>query len=146
MRIQRTALIIGMVILGFIGPASSQNSEVRIVSPDQVEWRTVALFPDVKTATVSGNPQEGMYSIYAVYKAGGKAPSHVHPDARIVTVISGTFYSGIGTEFDEKNLRVLRPGLTIIIPANTPHFGWAKEGEVMLLETGAGPTATKLAK
>ena len=66
-------------------------------------------------------------------------PPHTHPDQRVVTVISGVFYQGIGGEFASNNMRQLQPGSVIIIPANTPHFGWAKDGEVMLQEVGVGP-------
>jgi hypothetical protein len=35
----------------------------------------------------------------------------------------------------------LKPGSVIIMPANTPLYGWAKEGEVVIQEVGIGPTA-----
>jgi quercetin dioxygenase-like cupin family protein len=87
-----------------------------------------------------------MYTIYARYQKGAIAPPHTHPDDRVVTVISGVLYSGIGPEMTEQNLKPLQPGMTVVIPANTPHFGVAKDGEVLLLESGTAPTATRLLK
>jgi ribosomal protein L16 Arg81 hydroxylase len=59
-----------------------------------------------------------------------------------VTVIFGTFYGGTGTEFDESKTQALKAGTIIIIPANTPHYGFAKDGEAILQEVGIGPSAT----
>ena len=44
-------------------------------------------------------------------------------------------------EFDLSKMTPLKPGSVIIMPANTPHYGWAKEGEVVIQEVGIGPTA-----
>jgi D-lyxose ketol-isomerase len=63
---------------------------------------------------------------------------------RIVTVVSGTFYAGAGTQFDASNTKALQPGMTIVVPAKAPHFGWAKDGQVILQEVGTGPTRIDL--
>jgi hypothetical protein len=61
-----------------------------------------------------------------------------------VTVISGTYYAGEGTEFDESKLRPLKSGTTIIIPANAPQFAAAKDGETIVQEAGIGPSRTNI--
>lgn len=69
---------------------------------------------------------------------------HIHSDQRIITVISGTYYAGAGTEFDESKLKPLTPGTTIIVPANAPHYAAAKDGETIVQEIGIGPSGTKI--
>ena len=67
---------------------------------------------------------------------------HVHPDERIVTVLTGTFYLGSGPAFDETKAQELKAGSVIAVPANVVHWGFAKNAEVTIQELGMGPTAT----
>jgi quercetin dioxygenase-like cupin family protein len=69
---------------------------------------------------------------------------HTHPDQRIFTVISGTFYAGVGTQFDETKLVALKPGSIMSMPAEVVHYAWAKDGDVIVQEVGLGPSGTKL--
>jgi hypothetical protein len=43
---------------------------------------------------------------------------------------------------DESKAQALPPGSVVVIPPGTPHFGFAKDGDVTLQEVGIGPTAT----
>jgi hypothetical protein len=79
-----------------------------------------------------------LYAIFAKYPADGTSVPHTHPDQRVVTVISGTYYAGAGTEFDESKLKPQGPGTTIIVPANSPHYAAAKDGETIVQEIGIG--------
>jgi quercetin dioxygenase-like cupin family protein len=126
------------------GPAPAQQAEVAAVVPESLKWSPTP-FPDVTVAVVAGNPMAtGMYAIFAKYKAGGRSAPHIHPDQRVVTVLSGTYYSGLGTVFDEAKLRPLHSGSVLIVPANTPHYALAKDGETIVQEVGTGPTATNI--
>jgi quercetin dioxygenase-like cupin family protein len=102
--------------------------------------------PDLSSRLViAGNPAaSGMYAIFAKYGAGGRSVPHTHPDQRLVTVISGTYCAGAGTEYDESKMKPLGPGTTLIVPANSPHYAWAKDGEVIVQEVGNGPTGTNI--
>ncbi len=117
-----------------------EGAATTIVAPDALQW-TPTPIPGVYGATVVGNPSKvGLYVVYARYGAGVHSPPHTHPDMRIVTVVSGTFYAGAGTEFDASRTKALKAGMTVIVPARSPHFGWAKDGQVILQEVGIGPT------
>lgn len=61
-----------------------------------------------------------------------------------MTVLSGTFYAGTGQHFDETTLKPLGPGAVLVIPANTSHYGWAKDSAVLVQEVGMGPSGTKV--
>ena len=52
------------------------------------------------------------------------------------------FFAGSGPKFEDAKLTALKPGSIIVIPAGAPHYGWAKEGEVILQEAGLGPSGT----
>jgi hypothetical protein len=57
-----------------------------------------------------------------------------------VTVISGTFYMGVGDKLDMKKPMALSPGSMMIIQPKTNHFAWTKE-EVVVQLNGTGPWA-----
>jgi quercetin dioxygenase-like cupin family protein len=135
---------ISVACLILTGPATSEEVAAPTIIPMQtLKWNPTP-FPDVTVAVTAGNPTaNGMYVILAKYRADGRSVPHTHPDQRIVTVISGTYYAGAGTVFDESKLKPLTPGTTIIVPANSPHYAWAKD-ETIVQEAGMGPTGTNI--
>ena len=72
---------------------------------------------------------------------------HRHPEDRVDTVISGMFYSvisgmfyiGLGDRFDPDKLKAYPPGSVIVLPGNTSHFHWAKDGEYITQVNAIGP-------
>jgi hypothetical protein len=68
---------------------------------------------------------------------------HWHPDEwRTAVVLSGTLYFGVGEQWDESKLKAYPAGTSYSEPPKTPHFVWAKDGEVILQTTGMGPTGS----
>ena len=63
---------------------------------------------------------------------------------RTVVVLSGTIYFGLGDTWDEGKLKPYPTGTFLSEPKDTPHFVWAKDGEVIVQVTAMGPTATKM--
>jgi quercetin dioxygenase-like cupin family protein len=122
--------------------AAAQEAAPKIIPLETLKWNRTP-FPGVTVSVIAGNPKaSGMYVMLVKYSAGGTVLPHTHSDQRIVTVISGTYYAGEGTEFDESKLKPLKPGTTIIIPAKAPHFAAAKDGEIIVQEAGIGPSKT----
>jgi quercetin dioxygenase-like cupin family protein len=106
--------------MAICGTASAQEAAAPTIIPaETLKWNPTP-FPDVTAAVIAGNPTaSGLYAIFAKYRAGGRSVPHTHPDQRVVTIISGTYYAGAGTEFDESKLKPLKPGTTIIGPTGT---------------------------
>jgi hypothetical protein len=50
-----------------------------------------------------------------------------------------TLYFGVGEQWDESKLRAYPAGTFYSEPSKTPHFVWAKDGEVIIQTTGMGP-------
>jgi quercetin dioxygenase-like cupin family protein len=124
--------------------AAQEAAAPTIIPAETLKWNPTP-FPDVTVAVIAGNPAaSGIYAIFAKYRAGGKSVPHTHPDQRVVTVISGTYYAGAGTEYDESKMKPLGPGTTIIVPANAPHYASAKDGETIVQEVGFGPSGTNV--
>lgn len=55
-------------------------------------------------------------------EAGAELPQHQHPHEQITTVLSGRFSLTVAGE-----TRVCVPGMTVVIPGDTPHSGRALE-------------------
>ena len=131
-----------MLAASLAGSASAEDLPIRTIKPGSIALTKQMAGPS--SAYVVGGPQQaGLYVITALYPAGVRSMAHVHPDQRVMTVISGTFYAGTGSKFDEKNVQALGPGSMLIIPPNTLHWGWAKDGDVVVEEVGIGPTGTQ---
>ena len=122
-------------------PHQPGQSDFRAILPEKIDWKPFAAFPpSARLAIVVGQPlQEGPYTIRVKVPEGLKLMPHRHPEDRVYTVISGTFYIGLGDEFDAEKLQAYPPGAVIILPGNTSHFHWAKSGEYVTQVTAIGP-------
>jgi quercetin dioxygenase-like cupin family protein len=76
------------------------------------------------------------------FPKGYRIAPHTHPDAREVTIISGTYATGYGEKFDEAKLKVLPAGSFYTEPANVPHYIEIKEDAVLQV-SGMGPSGRR---
>jgi quercetin dioxygenase-like cupin family protein len=130
-----------LVVTGAVLVAQSGALKTGIVRPTDLKF--VAMPNGTFQADVVGEAATpGPYAVRTRLPAGLRLLPHAHPDARIVFVVSGTFYAGYGDRFDEAAMTAMPPGSVFTEPAGQPHFAWAKDGDVMLHVTGVGPTAT----
>jgi quercetin dioxygenase-like cupin family protein len=113
----------------------------RVIRSEDVEWRQFAAFPpQARLAILVGDPtRAGPYLIRVRLPGGTRMMPHEHPEDRIYTVISGTFYIGLGSEFDESKLTAHAPGTVVVLPGGQPHFHWAKSGEYITQVSAIGP-------
>jgi hypothetical protein len=85
-----------------------------------------------------GDPsQPGPYIFRAKMPSGYKLPPHKHPDERIVTVLKGIYWSGVGERYNPMVMKELQAGAFYTTKANVPHFAWART-EVIIQEMGTG--------
>jgi Cupin domain. len=124
-----------------IRPHQPDQAVFKPILPEEIDWKLFPAFPpSARLAIVVGQPlQDGPYTIRVKVPGGVKLMPHRHPEDRVYTVISGTFYIGLGDEFDAEKLQAYPPGAVIILPGNTSHFHWAKSGEYVTQVTAIGP-------
>ena len=60
---------------------------------------------------------------------------HWHPNARYVTVLQGTWYTGTGTTFDLARALPLPPGSVMVHPARAPHWDGSAGHQTVVVET-----------
>ncbi|MBD5656162.1 MAG: cupin domain-containing protein [Candidatus Eremiobacteraeota bacterium] len=109
--------------------------------PEDVAWQPFDAFPPaVRLGVLVGQPSEpGPYVVRVRAPSGTKLMPHLHPEDRVYTVISGVFYVGLGTTFEDGLLVAYPPGAVVVLPGGTAHFHWAKSGEYITQVTAIGP-------
>jgi quercetin dioxygenase-like cupin family protein len=124
-----------------MGTHQPDQDAFKSVLPDDIDWQPFPAFPEsVRLAVVVGEPSEpAPYVIRVKVPKGVRLMPHQHPEDRVYTVISGVFYIGLGSRFDDEQLQTYPPGAVVVLPGGTPHFHWAKSGEYVTQVTAIGP-------
>ena len=137
-----TAVVAALMTFGAFASALAEDWQpAKFIPADQRPWKKGA---NLTGAEITGdrNKAGSLYVNQVIYAKGVRIMPHTHPDERVVTVLAGVFYQGIGMVFDETKAQALPPGSVVVIPPGTPRFGFAKDGDVTIEEIGIGPTAT----
>ena len=127
-----------------LGSARGEDAPVPVM-PDAVKWRVFPLADGVQvSALYGGADKEGIYSLRVKMATDARLKIHTHPDTRMITVLSGKLIAGRGTKYDSANETVVPAGGFFVVPAGTPHYTRAGDGEVIYQENGYGPSPTNL--
>lgn len=139
-------LVAGLAALaiGMAAPAWSESLEPVRLAPDEIRLQGDASRPGgLASATLAGDMgKAGLYAARVLIPAGLKVLPHVHPEERVVVVLSGTLLVGFGNHFDEALMKALPPGSFFVEPAGRPHFAWARNDDVIVQVSGIGPSGT----
>jgi quercetin dioxygenase-like cupin family protein len=124
-----------------VGIHQPDQDRFKSILSEDIDWKPFPAFPpSARLAVIVGDPSEpGPYVIRVKLPRGIKLMPHRHPEDRVYTVISGVFYVGLGSLFDEGLLQAYPPGAVIVVPGGTAHFHWAKSGTYVTQVTAIGP-------
>lgn len=141
-------LSVGTVVLicaGAIAAIAQQSSSALVdaqhkrMQPEQAE----AAFGNAVQMTVFGDPSKpGLYAIRRRFKPGEMTRPHYHDQARLVTVIKGTWYTGEGDVFRPDATIPIKAGGFMYHPKGFHHYDGAKNEEVIVQIIGMGPVRT----
>lgn len=135
-------VLISNVAAASIALGLAAGAMAQAMQPGEIAWTDTPV-PGVQSAVLAGQPQQpGLYILRVKLAKDARLMPHTHPDVRLTTVLSGEMSFGFGETFDPDRMKVYPAGSLIAIPANTPHYVWARSGEVIVQDTGAGPTGT----
>jgi quercetin dioxygenase-like cupin family protein len=143
-RLWLTTFVSAMIAASAAVP-QNVTPEVVALTPDEMKWRSqgVLAAPGLEQVNLVGDPaRPGPYTIRIRFPKGYRIPPHTHPDAREVTILSGTYATGYGERFDPAGLKVLPAGSFYTEPANVPHY-IEIEQDVVLQVSGTGPSGRK---
>lgn len=136
---------VSTIFLAFLltSPAVWAAGHISLV-PSELKWTDApSLGPGVKLAIVEGDLKAaGPVMIRIKLPPNAQIPPHTHPGIEHVTVISGTFYLGIGEKFDASKARAYPAGGVTVIPQGMPMFAFTKGKETIVQVHGIGPWGT----
>ena len=125
--------------------AQSQPAEHIAKLPNEVEFKAPLRPGGPAGAVLYGDPSKpGVYVNRVRFEPGFKVAPHFHAEERVLVVVSGTLYFGLGETWDESKMKPYPAGTFFTEPPGVRHFTWAKDGEVTLHITGVGPSKTTL--
>jgi quercetin dioxygenase-like cupin family protein len=130
---RRIVLVSTVLMIAVLPVQAQQPGGHTLLVPDGLKW--------VEPAVLQGDPgKEGLFVYRFKFPANFKVPPHVHKAGENVTVLSGTFFVGLGEKFDQGSGKELPVGGFIAIPPKHPHFAWAGPQETIVQVHGIGPT------
>src|ERR1700757_1467566 len=147
MRFNRDNVLALILIIagGTLALAQTDTSGAVVITPAEMKWTAQGAYaqPGMEQLNLIGDPAKpGPYTLRLKFPKGYKIAPHSHPDAREVTILSGTFATGYGEKFDETKLKVLPAGSFYTEPANVPHYIEIRE-DVVLQVSGTGPSGRR---
>jgi hypothetical protein len=98
----------------------------------------------MESAVLVGDPlKPGLYVVLIKWKAHHNSKPHSHANDRFITVISGTWWVGTGTDYNPEHLLPVAAGSIVTHYGNEIHYDGAKDEDTILDVVGIGPaTAT----
>lgn len=94
-------------------------------------------------ATLAGDmAKPGLYAVRIRMPSQLRVLPHIHPEDRMVVVLSGTLHVGFGERFEPERMRAMTPGSFFVEPALAPHFAWVRGEDVIVQVSGIGPSGT----
>src|SRR5882672_481310 len=128
-----------LIIAAAISLVHAQEGQLRL-SPSDINALTsvnagagTSGVSGIQTRTLKGDATKpGIYTIQLTIPANVRIQAHTHPDDRVATVISGTWYIGYGTKFDD----ALTAGSFYTEPPSVAHFAKTGNEPVELQITG----------
>ena len=133
------AALIALAAARVIAGQQDAQGFVRI-EPQNIKWTPVEGGLGVQTANLDGDPAKpGLYVMRIKFPPGVMSRPHTHSEDRHAIVISGTWWTGTGTEFRPDQTVPVKAGGYMKHPAGAAHFDGAKDEEVILQIVGRGP-------
>lgn len=112
-----------------------------MVSPAELKWVDIpSLPPGAKIAVMEGPMNEAVpFTARLRFPANYRIPAHWHPAIEHVSVLSGTFYMGVGEVLDVAKGMALPAGGFAVMQIKQPHFAYTTNQPVEIQLHGMGP-------
>ena len=143
MRSIRACLALVLASSGLAAPSNAEQPPAYMrVTPDQVKWSPNRAMPEgVRSAVLYGDPRKGgLYVMQVHMPPRTRLAVHSHPDERVRTVLSGTYYSSVGDRFDAAQLVAFPVGTVSHVPVGVWQFAETRDEAVVFQIIGLGPT------
>lgn len=137
-------LIVASAVSAVVAATSQDSSGFVRITPAEIHWQDIPNAHGAQQAVLLGDPAKpGMYVVRVKFPPHVMDIPHRHPMARYVTVLQGTWMSGIGDTFDLAHAVPLKPGSVMLHPANAVHWDGSAGAETVIVQIiGEGPAGT----
>jgi anti-sigma factor ChrR (cupin superfamily) len=133
----------GCAVLALSTPvnALAQAHAHSSTSPPDMKWADVpSLPPGAKIAVLEGPMNEAVpFTARLKLPANYRIPAHWHPATERITVLSGTFYMGMGDVLDTTKGGAIPAGGFTVMQPKTHHFAYTTNEAVELQLHSTGP-------
>jgi quercetin dioxygenase-like cupin family protein len=137
-----SGLALCLTVFGASAADDPPEGAVRITT-EELKWKPGRVPGHEIAPLIGDSTKPGPYVERVKFPANSISQAHSHPESRMYTVISGTWYVGYGDKFDPSKLKALPAGSFYTEPANVNHFSQIKDDGVTVQIVGNGPTATR---
>jgi quercetin dioxygenase-like cupin family protein len=101
----------------------------------------------VMQAVLLGDPTNSRFYIARIKEPPNyQIMPHTHPNRQDITVLSGTYYFGLGSTFNKSAMTAYPAGSFISVPAGVAHYAAAGSSGAVLQEDGMGPSTNQMIK
>jgi quercetin dioxygenase-like cupin family protein len=131
--------VCGLLAPGAPAGAAPDPAVLAYKLPDQIPWTRESQMGS-RIYVLWGDPTKpGPYAMLVMWEPHHFSQPHTHPNARYVTVLSGTWWVGTGKTFSTETTTPLPAGTTVIHFAKQWHYDGAKDEPAVLEIVGEGP-------
>jgi quercetin dioxygenase-like cupin family protein len=140
----RRAVSPALALAACLASAQAADLDPKAISiklPDQIKW--VRNPSGSETAVLVGDPTKpGLYVVLTKWKAHHTSKPHSHPNDRFITVLSGTWWVGTGTNYDPDSLKPVPAGSFVTHYGKEVHYDGARDEDTILQIVGIGPATS----
>jgi len=123
--------------LSLVRGADLNPAAISIQLPKDINWKDSE---GAAQAVLYGDPSKpGLYVILIKWHPHHMSRPHFHPNDRIATVLSGTWWVGTGSKYQPDSTVAVRAGSVVKHFAKQVHYDGAKDEETMIEIVGMGP-------
>jgi hypothetical protein len=137
--LRRIALFVPLVLwLAPLKAGELDPKAINIQLPKDIKWKATA--GGNEQAVLLGDPsKQGLYIVLTKWPPHKNSRPHSHPNDRYITVLSGTWYVGTGSNYDPDHMQPVPTGSYVTHFAKEMHYDGAKDAECVLEIVGMGP-------
>ena len=137
--------LLGMAAFGWLGAATAGEIDLKavgVMKPGDIKW-VESRNGSSASAIITGDPtKEGLYIQLMKWHPHHNSTPHFHPHDRFITVLSGTWWVGTGSNYDMSTATPMKAGTIVTHYGNQIHYDGAKDDEAVLEIVGIGPAAS----
>src|SRR5713226_4555156 len=96
------AMALALMLPGPANAVELNPAAITIKVPSEIKWRDPLGVSGVNQAILQGDPTKpGLYVVMNKFKPGKFSKPQFHPNDRVITVVSGTWWVGTGNKWDK---------------------------------------------